>query len=99
MPSSSSLFVSHSYNRKSFGFSVGVFTVKVKQAVMPGLVSEVASCVSRRILLAWHVSSHSGEACCELLYSVCLYLYLTHSDLLDKVCLCVFFWSMHLLAL
>jgi len=97
--SSSSLFVSRSYNRKSLGFLLVYSPVKVKQAVMPGLVSEVASCVSRRILLAWHVSSHSGEACCELLYSVCLYLYLTHSDLLDKVCLCVFFWSMHLLAL
>jgi len=26
----------------------------------------------------WHVSSRSGEACCELLYSVFLYRYLIH---------------------
>ena len=24
----------------------------------------------------WHVSSHSGEVCCKLLYSIYLYLYL-----------------------
>ena len=28
----------------------------------------------------WHVSSRSGEASCELLYSVYLYLYLLHVE-------------------
>ena len=65
-------------------------TRPIQPCIPPGLLNRVPASAGvragmsplpqvTRCDLKWHVSFCSGEACCELLYSVCLYLTLTKS--------------------